>query len=100
MPHARPASLVKLALSLFAATVVTTAATAAQADCDPACVSPAVCRYEASGGGRFYCEAPRGRGGSARMQGRGGRRSSTANQGAAPAPTREAPNGARSANPR
>ncbi len=100
MPHARPASLVKLALSLIAAAAVTATATAAQAGCSPACVAPAICRYEAAGG-RFYCAEPRGRGGAARMQSRGGRRSSTANQGATNAPpTREAPNGATRANPR
>lgn len=100
MPHTRPASLVKLALSVLAAAAVTATATAAQADCNPACRAPEICRYEAAGG-HFYCAAPRGgRGGGARMQSRGGRRSSTANQGAPAAPTREAPNGATRANPR
>ncbi|MFO0630347.1 MAG: hypothetical protein U0325_32625 [Polyangiales bacterium] len=99
MPHARPASLVKLALSVFAAAAVTSVATVAEAGCNPACVAPAICRYEAAGG-HFYCAEPRPRGGGARMQSRGGRRSSTANQGGATAPNREAPNGARRANPR
>lgn len=99
MPHARPASLVKLALSVFAAAALTAAATAAEAGCNPACRAPEICRYEAAGG-HYYCAAPRGRGGAARAQSRGGRRSSTANQGSAAAPGREAPNGAQRANPR
>ena len=78
-------------LGLVVASAIGLAASPARADCDPPCPRGEVCRYEASGGGHFYCAASgpgSRRGGATRVQGRGGPRASTNTPDPTPGPAR------------
>ena len=48
----------KPVIMIAASFAVLTLGLPALADCNPACVEPQICRYEASGGGYFYCADP------------------------------------------